>query len=661
MPAIVVLGRIYTLYNEILNSNVPGLLRELGALAIPVDCFPLPPDTPAFTDVYWHYAQANLRAAHAIRRTDDIYPVYCSNYSCGPDSFSLHFYGYQMAHKPWAVLETDGHSGDAGTRTRLEAFLFCVAQDRAAGASSRANRPVTDFRAIDGVHQDMATTLARNDLLLIPPMGVASYVTSAALRGEGFRCETLPLPDREALALGRRHTSGKECVPMTITLGSILQRLEREKGSDEQFAFMMPTADGPCRFGVYNLLHKIVFERTGWKDRVRIVAPSDSDYFAGLAPDFQLRLWFGMVAGDVLLAALHDVRPVETSPGAAQAVFDRAFARLVDMMEHPRPASLTRTLLDIPRNMGGVRDLIREAAADFAAIKDFARDVPTVAMVGEIYVRLDPFANDFLVDRLEQCGLRVRMAPFIEWIEYTSWTQRKRLLENRPLPNDAPLPMFLTGALQEDVMDRLWGEMSDALEWGPRTTVEDAVEAGGRYVSRDLLGEAILTVGTPLAEFEAGHVDGVVSVAPLECMPAKIAEAHFLKVDRDTGLPSLSLPVIGDPVDPRLIEDFAFEVRESAQRRKTVDPGVVRLPSLSALGWNMSRKAIGTALSASAFLPLAFAMGRANGNGNNGNGAHRGNGIYLTPSPFPVTSRTACTDSQCGESSWPESKDASRS
>ena len=255
LPVIVVLGRTYTVYNDVLNSNVPDLLRELGALALPVDCFPLPSDTPAFGDVFWRHAQANVRAAHAIRRTDDLYPVYCSNYSCGPDSFTLHFFGYQMEHKPWSVIETDGHSGDAGTRTRLEAFLFCVDQDRAAGAEARKARRVNDFRTIDGVHQDMETTKRRDDLLLIPPMGVASYVTSAALRGEGFRCETLPLPDREALALGRRHTSGKECVPMTITLGSVLQRLAHEQDTGEHFAFMMPTADGPCRFGKIGRAH----------------------------------------------------------------------------------------------------------------------------------------------------------------------------------------------------------------------------------------------------------------------------------------------------------------------------------------------------------------------------------------------------------------------
>ena len=64
--------------------------------------------------------------------------VFCSNYSCGPDSFNLHFFAYVMENKPFAIIETDGHSGDAGTKTRIEAFLYCVDEDRTASAASRA-------------------------------------------------------------------------------------------------------------------------------------------------------------------------------------------------------------------------------------------------------------------------------------------------------------------------------------------------------------------------------------------------------------------------------------------------------------------------------------------------------------------------------------------
>ncbi len=133
LPAVVVLGRPYTIYNKVLNSNVPAILREQGAMAIPVDCFPVPDDVPVFDYMYWAQAQRILRAAHQVRRLPGVYALYCSNYSCGPDSFNLHFFAHIMDGKPFAIIETDGHAGDAGTKTRVEAFLHCVAGECKAG------------------------------------------------------------------------------------------------------------------------------------------------------------------------------------------------------------------------------------------------------------------------------------------------------------------------------------------------------------------------------------------------------------------------------------------------------------------------------------------------------------------------------------------------
>ena len=133
----VVLGRPYTIDNKVLNSNLPAILRQQGAVAIPVDCYPLETDIPVFNDIFWLQGQRNLRAAYQIRRTEGVYGVWCSNYACGPDSFLLHFCAHLMQHKPFTVIETDGHSGDAGTKTRIEAFLYCARQDRQA----RRERP----------------------------------------------------------------------------------------------------------------------------------------------------------------------------------------------------------------------------------------------------------------------------------------------------------------------------------------------------------------------------------------------------------------------------------------------------------------------------------------------------------------------------------------
>jgi len=561
---VVVLGRPYTIHDTVLNSNVPALLREQGALAIPVDCYSVDDEVPVFEDVFWAYGQRNLRAAHQVRRTPGQYAVWCSNYSCGPDSFNLHFFAYLMDGKPFAVIETDGHSGDAGTKTRLEAFLHCVHQDLA----SQRVRPPRALHVLGAERASLKDIRARGERLLLPRMGPGAEVLAASFRGLGLPAECLPLPDRTCVEVGRRHTSGKECVPMAITTGSLLTRLE-QAGPDEKFAFFMPSATGPCRFGVYNLLHKIILERQGWKDRVRIWSPSSGNYISGVPSGYAALAFTTLTTADLLIDMLHHTRPVETRPGAASEIWTRAHAELIALAERAAAGdlSLPAALMEVARGrLFGTVDLLRRTAAAMAAVTG-TRPLPTVLVVGEIYVRLDPFANDFVIERLEQRGLRAKLAPFNEWIEYLDHVN---LREGRRAGFGAHVGNLVRARIQSAT----YAAAGTPLGWAPRTSVDDTLRAASSYLREDLIGEAVLTLGGPLHEWRAGHIDAVVSVGPHECMPNKIAEAQFFHAAEREGLLSLTVPLNGDPIDPEVLDNFAFEVharyREPAARRQPV-------------------------------------------------------------------------------------------
>ena len=168
--------------------------------------------------------------------------------------------------------------------------------------------------------------------MLVPYIGPASDAVAAVMRGLGLAAEALPAPDAESLRLGRRYTSGKECLPMPLTLGSLLQRLDRAKDG-ERFVCLMPSTDGPCRFGVYNLLNNIVLERLGWRDRVRIWSPKDSGYFDNMPAGTEMLIFAGIAASDFLYQAKLDVRPVEREPGGAEEIYRRYRAELLARLE----------------------------------------------------------------------------------------------------------------------------------------------------------------------------------------------------------------------------------------------------------------------------------------------------------------------------------------
>ncbi len=550
---VVVLGRPYTIYNTVLNSNVPAILREQGAIGIPVDCYPVDASIPVFPGMYWGYGQDILRAAHQIRRTPGIYSLYCSNYSCGPDSFNLHFFAYIMEGKPFAIIETDGHSGDAGTKTRVEAFLHCVAQDQAAQAQRGL---LNDFRRVELQPRRLREAVSAKETLIIPWISDGSQVVAACFRGAGLRAESLPMPDAESLRLGRRHTSGKECLPMCITLGNLLKRVERAPDPEERLTVLMPNTFGPCREGAYNLLSNIALERLGLTDRVRIWPLNDTGYFENVPSGLSALLFAGMTASDLLLDCLHDVRPVETRPGAANEIYRRYLRKLTARVEREAAGGLSISKALWQAGTGGffgLRKLLADAAAEFAGVRG-RQSLPTVMVVGEIYVRCDSFANDFIVEKLEERGLRARLAPFTEWLEYSEVVTGA---EKR----DRGFTDWLSARVQSRIRSGAYQAAAEALGWPERPEVPEALEAAQEYLRTALRGEAILTVGTPLHEWRQRRIDGVVSVGPLECMPNKIAEAQFFHVAEQEGLLNLTLPLNGDPIDAEVVDSFAYEVR----------------------------------------------------------------------------------------------------
>ncbi len=349
---------------------------------------------------------------------------------------------------------------------------------------------------------------------------------------------------------------------MCMTLGSFLKRIEPAKSGRERFVLLLPRSCGPCRFGVYNLLNRITLDRLGWNGRVRIWSPCESGYFGDLPAGFSILIFSGFIAVEMLLNALLDVRPVETDRGATNALSRRYHDRLMRHLERAASGDLSAAagLWQVASgNLFGISQLLSEAAAEFAALRGKEKK-PTILLVGEIYVRCVPFANDFVIEKLEERGCRVRLAPVSEWLEYADYVN----LHRRPATWSQRFTVFVQALIRK----RTQAIMHAKLGWPPAAPVTSSLAAAAPYIRQDLEGEAVITVGTALHEWRLGGIDAAVSVGPMECMPNKIAEAQFFHIAEKEGLPSLTLSLNGDPMSLATLDNFAFEVQERFQRRQ---------------------------------------------------------------------------------------------
>jgi len=509
----VIISRPYNGCDAGLNMDIAERMRELGMLAIPMDFLDLDPSAISldYPNMYWNYGQKILAAARCIKNTRNLYPIYITNFGCGPDSFVSKFFEEEM-DRPFLELQIDEHSAEAGIITRLEAFLDSI--------KGKAPQPTKSVRSVS------LTTSTNNRTIYIPYMDDHSYALKAAFEALGQKAEVMEPSDEESLRLGQRFTTGRECYPAILTTGDMLKVIKRKNFDRKKVAFFMGTAEGPCRFGQYKKFQEQLLKRLGYSE-IPVISLSSENSYLGYGVKFTKLAWSGIVAIDILRKVQRIIRADEKNPGETDKVYELYRDKVCRAIREDKP----------------LLPLMREAAEKFGKIERKNTDKPVVTIVGEIYVRHNPYSNLFIIDELEKLGLKVELASMREWFFYTNEMHKETSLREGKFLEF--MKNRLRNIYQEIIDRRLEEPFKDLVRGFEEPDIEHILELGERYLHRSLRGEAILSVGKTLSSIERGR-DGVVNVMPFTCMPGNIVTAVFAQIEKDyPGFPVLSLSYDG--------------------------------------------------------------------------------------------------------------------
>ncbi|MBI9093029.1 MAG: activase [Desulfobacterium sp.] len=416
--AVVVLARPYNGFAREAHMGIPAKFASRGVMVIPHDFLSHGNVAPK-KQMYWGMGDAILRAGAVVKQHPQLFGTYVTSFSCGPDSFVLGYYKELMGQKPSLVLELDSHRADAGIETRIEAFLDIIKSYRNVAVVRNAGRGGSNVPARVVMSQGNPVVITSSGevvklkhprvKILVPSLGeLGSQALAGILRSMGFNALALPPADEAVLSRGRAATSGRECLPLILTTGTLLNYVEKERRDKEVVVYFFATGSGPCRFGQYQVFMEDLIRGRGIRD-VALMTLSSEDAYVGFGTVFERLAWWAIVVSDVMedIRSMVLVNAVDRERGLE--TFQGIWKDLLGLFE-------TGSSRKLKQGLG-------HGAACLAMIplKTTIAQVPGITLTGEIFVRRDPLSRRHLTEVLADKGITTVCSPVSEWVNYCNY------------------------------------------------------------------------------------------------------------------------------------------------------------------------------------------------------------------------------------------------
>lgn len=558
------LSRPYTIYDRFVSKDSLRYAREVGLPALPHEFF-------FYYLKGWHSGRIASPAlepfkrefgdylARVLQKMDHIYPAQLQKmlssaafaaflnqkaaqtglplfhlvlhdpFKCGPNTMFRH---YLDNLAPYLRLTLDEHTAPAGLVTRLEAFKNTY-QSKEKESTERQ------------IFSAMTVSVASRDWekILIPEMSRHAHTFAVVFRRFGVDAALLPRSADPDLTLARRYANGEECLPFLQNLQDYLEYF-RDHPADlqENTVFFQGLAAGPCRYGFYAPTQALVVNRAGCGG-ARICAVGLVDALLRFGIGYALLLFSGMTSMDLLYKMLHRKRPYEREKGAATELFERYSGNLLELLKE---APFRLTQIPIGSYMKPFERLLKEAAAAFAALPCRDERRPLILLGGEFYVRWDSRCNEEIIEQIEAAGGEACLAPATEVGNYTAYINYRENY-NRYRSHRNPLTYavqkgygLLNGLAHRD-HHRLEEAASAVLQGLEEPPPGEIKKEAGKYITDHYGGEPPMTIGRAASLARRGRAAGAIFVAPFNCMPGSYVEAQQGLMQKDLGIPIITV------------------------------------------------------------------------------------------------------------------------
>ncbi|MBW9153157.1 acyl-CoA dehydratase activase-related protein [Clostridium estertheticum] len=332
--------------------------------------------------------------------------------------------------------------------------------------------------------------------ITFPQFGNTHLAAKALFDGLGIECIIAPFNSNAALELGSTFSPEEMCLPYKIMMGNYLQSIKL--GAD---TILLPGSCGPCRFGEYCELQINALKKMGHNLTFIVV---DSPFDIG-KNEFLNRL--SKISNNSKEGKLQKIKALKVAYNVNE---------LIDKIE-----SKVHYLAGFEVNKGQFKNLLKECTTNAAnalsppqmvsILKEYNNKIDNIpinkdktpikiAIIGEIYTIIEPFANLYIEDKLMDYGVSTKrkLTP-TWWIKNTLLSPFKLNSIDIRKASKEYLPYYIGGH------------------------------------ARECVGEVLLA--------EKESFDGAIQIFPMGCMPEIVSKSILTKISSDKNFPIMTLIV----------------------------------------------------------------------------------------------------------------------
>jgi len=353
----------------------------------------------------------------------------------------------------------------------------------------------------------------------IPYISDHAYAVEAAFIAIGQNAKVITPSDDESLDIGMDFTIGKECSPCFMTTGDIVRLTQQPDFDSDHSVILMPTTAGPCRFGQYVALQRDILNQAGL-EKVEMISPSATNSYQGLGKhSMKLRqlVWLGTVATDLLQKLLYEYRPYEVNQGETDELYQRSLERIRETIQTGQ----------------SLIEAMKWIAKQFEQLPiDRQKQRPIIGIIGEIYIRLNNYANQNLIRQVEAIGGEVKIASMMEWLYFANWSMKYNSWHSNQFMSFVNI--LIVDSYQQHQEHKLLKPVEHLLRHPDETPVTRLMDNIRPYYEPALLTEAVLSMGKAI-DFAKLGLNGILNLMPFSCMPGIITAGMAPRIRSDLG------------------------------------------------------------------------------------------------------------------------------